>query len=94
MRKVLLALAGLAIGAAAVITTLTPLASGSPTPDNCTKERGTISCVTVVPSTPHRNWSQVESTSVKGNFDSSHDPVEDNTVKNPSGKEPPGQQQP
>jgi hypothetical protein len=93
MRKVLLALAGMAIALAGFVTILTPVAAGSPTPDTCTKERGTISCgPTTVSSTPHRNWSTVESTSVKGNFDSSHDPVEDDAAKNPAGKEPPGAQ--
>jgi hypothetical protein len=96
VRKVAATLGALAIasGAAVVVFSSSPQVAQAdpPLPDNCVKNRGTITCETVEPSQPHRNWSETVTTSKKGSFNSSHEEDTGGTALNPASKVPPGQQ--
>ena len=96
VRKVAATLGTMAIagGAATVVFCSSPHVAQAdpPLPDGCSKDRGTIHCTTSETDAPHNNWSQTETTSKKGSFNSSHDEVTTGTATNPGGHEPPGQQ--
>ena len=65
---------GLAVAGLAV---LPPLASADPLPEGCDKERGTITCGPAPVINPAGNpvQGQQVTTTQKGSFQSSHDPV-------------------
>ena len=96
LRKVAATLGTMAIASSAVVVVFSSgqAAQASPTPEGCDKDKGTITCTTVVPSKPHRNWTQVVETTQKGNFDAQggHPSQTKEANENPNGKLPPGQQ--
>ena len=86
MRKTALAIIG-----GIVVTGLAaaPVAQAQP---GCTNDRGTKTCTTTVPGSPHKNWTEITVIEVKGSLNSSHTPeVVDETNLNPQGFAPPGQ---
>jgi hypothetical protein len=98
VRKVAATLGAMAIASAAAVVVFSSgpqAAQADPSgPAGCTKTQGTWNCTTVATSTPHRNWSQTETTQQKGDFNATqgNPPEETAVVKNPAGKTPAGQQ--